>query len=106
MRLLSRKEEILLLAIWRLREEAYGIPIREYVMEATDTYWSIGAIYDVLDRLKRNGLVRTRTGEPLNERGGKRRRYYRVTKAGHRALTAVREVQDTLWADLPALAFE
>ena len=75
MRLLSRKEELLLLTIWKLQNNAYGVPIREHVSKSTKKYWSIGAIYDVLDRLTRSGLVTTHISEPLPERGGKSKRF-------------------------------
>lgn len=101
MKWLSRKEEMVMLAVWRLRSEAYGISIREQVTEATGKYWSIGAIYDVLDRLRRKGLVSARTGEPQAERGGKSKRFYDVTRRGFEALGEVRELQRELWHGLP-----
>ena len=80
MKWLSRKEELLLLSIWKLKDNAYGVTIREHVSKTTDKYWSIGAIYDVLDRLTRKGLVNTVVGEPVKERGGKSRRFYKITE--------------------------
>ena len=71
MKFLSRQEELLLLSIWKLREKAYGVTIRQHVSEVTKKYWSIGAIYDVLDRLERKRLVATVIGEPTKARGGK-----------------------------------
>ena len=71
MKFLSRQEEILLLAILKLKENAYGVTIRELVSESTQKYWSIGAIYDILDRLERKKLVKPIVGEPTAERGGK-----------------------------------
>ena len=108
MKLLSRKEELLLLTIWKLEDEAYGVPIREYISKATKKYWSIGAVYDVLDRLNRKGYVMTLVSEPLAERGGKSRRYYRITKKGYEALEEVKLLQSTMWSDLskPALDSE
>ena len=63
MKLLSRSEEIVLLAIWQLQHNAYGISIRDKVMESTGQDWSIGAIYAPLHRLEKKGLVRTQEGE-------------------------------------------
>lgn len=106
MRLLSRKEELLLLTIWRLKESAYGVPVREHVSRATGKYWSIGAVYDVLDRLTRSGFVTAVTGEPTAERGGKSKRFYRVTRAGFEALEEIRGIQESMWSDLPDPAYE
>ncbi|MFC1477590.1 PadR family transcriptional regulator [candidate division KSB1 bacterium] len=104
MKFLSRQEEILLLAILKLKETAYGVTIRELVSESTQKYWSIGAIYDILDRLERKGLVKPIIGEPTAERGGKSKRYYAVTKEGHRALEEVRTLQNEMWSGIPKTA--
>jgi len=105
MKFLSRQEELLLLSILKLGKNAYGVPIRQHVSDVTDKYWSIGAIYDVLDRLTRKGFVFTVTGEPEKKRGGKSKRFYRITKQGVRALEEVKELQQKTWIDIsvPAL---
>ena len=100
MKFLSRPEELLLLSILRLGENAYGVPLRRHVCDVTDKYWSIGAIYDVLDRLTRKGLVSTISGEPEKKRGGKSKRFYRITKQGVKALEEVRELQKKTWIDI------
>ena len=104
--LLSRKEELLLLTIWKLEDNAYGVTVREQVSKVTQKYWSIGAVYDVLDRLTRKGFVKTTISNPIAERGGKSRRFYTITKAGHEALEEVKEIQSAMWADLPKPAFK
>ncbi len=106
MKILSRKEEMLLLTIWKLQDNAYGVPIREQVSASTKKYWSIGAVYDVLDRLTRKGLVQTTISEPTAERGGKSKRFYNITKDGFEALEEVKEIQSSMWADLPKPAFK
>lgn len=106
MKWLSRKEELLLLSIWKLQDNAYGVTIREHVSKTTKKYWSIGAIYDVLDRLTRKGFVTTVISEPVAERGGKSKRFYKITKDGFEALEEVKEIQNTMWSDLPKPAFE
>jgi PadR family transcriptional regulator PadR len=100
---LSRKEELLILSIWRLQDNAYGVTIREQLRESTRRYWSIGAVYDVLDRLSRKGLVSTTISSPLPERGGKRRKMYTVTRKGFVALEDIRRTIDDLRATLPRL---
>jgi PadR family transcriptional regulator PadR len=96
MKWLSRKEEFVLLAVTHLAENAYGVPIREYLSRITGKYWSIGATYDVLDRLVRKGCLISTSAGPTPERGGKSKRYYSITDKGHRALAELREMQRTL----------
>lgn len=102
MKLLSRQEELLLLTIWKLKDEAYGVPIREEVTSRSGKYWSIGAIYDVLDRLTRKGYVNTHISAPVAERGGKSRKYYEITEKGFAALEQVKKLHDEMWTDLPS----
>lgn len=106
MKLLSRTEEIVLLAVWRLQGQAYGIPIREQVSAATRYTWSIGAVYAPLQRLEKKGYVRTYPGEPTAERGGRRKVFYELTPKGKSALLQIKQVHDALWIGLPALSLE
>lgn len=106
MRYISRKEELLLLTIWRLGANAYGVPVREHVSKATGKYWSIGAVYDVLDRLTRSGYVTAIVSDPTPERGGKSKRFYKLSKAGFEALEEIKKLQESMWSDLPDPAYE
>jgi PadR family transcriptional regulator PadR len=106
MKLLSRIEEIILLAIWRLGDEAYGMAIREEVIKATGKKWLLGAIYGPLGRLQKNGYVTTIKGEPTPERGGRAKVYYRVTKKGKNALTELYRVQKLIWEGISPQKFE
>ena len=99
MNLLSRSEEIVLLAIWRLQDNAYGVTIRTLVREATGYPWSIGAVYAPLYRLERKGLVRMIPGEPTPERGGRSKIYYTLTPEGKKALLRIKRVHDVLWGE-------
>ncbi len=101
MKLLSRQEEIVLLSIWHLKGNAYGVTIREHISEITGRYWSIGAIYVPLDRLWEKGLVETYQGPTSKKRGGRSKRYYQVTPEGMRLLQEIRQVQNVLWKDFP-----
>ena len=67
---LSKQEELILLAVWRLQNEAYGIPIRKYLKEVTGKKISIGGIYVPLDRLVRKGFLESHQGTPTPQRGG------------------------------------
>lgn len=106
MKLLSRQEEIVLLSIWQLKGNAYGVTIREHISELTGKYWSIGAIYVPLDRLSEKGLVETRQGLPSKQRGGRSKRFYAVTPEGMKILQEIKLVQEAFWKDFPKVAAE
>lgn len=103
MRLVSRIEEIILLSIWRLESDAYGIAILEEVRKATGRTWLTGSIYTSLGRLLKRGLVDCFEGEPVPERGGRRKIYYRITSDGLEALKDIRKVNTAIWTDIPLL---
>ena len=90
---LGSLEQLLLLALLRLGDDAYGVPIRDEIEERTGRVISPGAIYTALDRLETRRLVRSRLGDPTPERGGKRKRHYRLTAKGS---TAIAEAQRDL----------
>ena len=104
MKLLSRQEEIVLLSIWKLKDNAYGVTIREYISKITGKYWSIGAIYVPLDRLTEKGFVSPYQGEPTEKRGGKSKRFYKITDEGLQALAEIKHLQETLWDGFPMIA--
>ena len=79
-------EQLLLLALVRLGDGTYGVPIRAEIEARTGRLVSPGAIYTALDRLERRGLVRSALGEPNAARGGKRKRLYRLTASGANAI--------------------
>ena len=79
-------EQLLLLAIVRLGDDTYGVPVRDEIEARTGRAVSPGAVYTALDRLERRGLVRSKLGEPTAERGGKRKRHYRLTAKGAEAI--------------------
>jgi len=83
---LGEFEQLVLLAVMRLEDEAYGATIRRLIEESTGRDVSIGAIYTTLDRLYGKGLVTASIGEPTGERGGRRRKIYTVQKAGREAI--------------------
>jgi PadR family transcriptional regulator, regulatory protein PadR len=79
---LGEFEQIVLLAILRLSDQAYGVTIRQEIRKHTGRNTVPGALYTTLDRLEQKGLVASRLGEPTPERGGRAKRYYDVTAAG------------------------
>ncbi len=83
---LGEFEQLVLIAIVRLDDDAYGATIRRDIEERTERRLSISAVYTTLDRLERKGLVRSWTGEPTAQRGGRRRKHFALQPAGARAL--------------------
>jgi DNA-binding PadR family transcriptional regulator len=86
-------EQLLLLALAHLAEEAHGGSIRRLIETRTGRLVSPGAIYTACDRLERRGFLTSALGEPTPERGGKRKRYYRLRPAGRAALRAQQAAQ-------------
>lgn len=97
MSLISRNEELVLLAIWSLQDDAYTITIRRHLRSVTGYSWSLGAIYSPLERLVRRGLLSSCTTEPTPERGGRSKRIYRLTPQGRYALIAIKRVEEEAW---------
>jgi PadR family transcriptional regulator PadR len=106
MRLLTRTEEIILLSIWRLGENAYGITIREEVGKATGEEWQLGAIYPFLSRLHQGGYVKTLTSRSTPERGGRHKIMYRLTESGKDALAEVQQVNARAWDGISPFVFK
>ncbi|MBA2306090.1 MAG: helix-turn-helix transcriptional regulator [Acidobacteria bacterium] len=94
---LGEFEQIVLLAILRLGDEAYAIPVRAEIDARTGRDVARGALYTALERLGAKACVTSRMSDPLPERGGRSRRYYTVTPAGLRALGASRAALLALW---------
>ncbi len=103
---LTRTEEIILLAIWKLQDAAYGMSVREQVAKDTGKKWRSGAVYAPLGRLLKNGYVCQIKGEPTPERGGRHKIYYRLTNEGKKALIEIREVNASIWLGVPKLEID
>lgn len=106
MKFLSRIEEILLLAIWKLKDNAYGISIREQVEKDTNMNWLSGAIYAPLNRLKKNGFVSISQAKGSAELGGRPRIYYTLTQLGNNQLASIQALNIDMWCDIPMLKKE
>ena len=100
---LGELEQIVLLAVLRLGEHAYAIPVLDVIEEQTGRKLARGALYTALARLEDKGCLRSRLGEPLAERGGRARRYFSVTPPAVRALKQQRSALLRLWRGLEAL---
>ena len=102
---LGEFEEIVLLTTGVLHDEAYGIAIKKEMEERLGRNVSVGALHSALRRMEAKGYIASRLGEATRERGGKRKRYFQVTKEGQRALQEVMDIRKQLWAALPENAF-
>lgn len=97
MDVLSRADEILLLAILRLRDDAYGVSIVKEVRQRTGKTLKLGGLWVSLDILAKKGLISKRMGDPTPARGGRSKIYYALTPAGLEALERVNRFNRSLW---------
>lgn len=103
--MLTRIEELLLLTVWRLQADAYGLSIRRQVSRLLGRKVSVGAVYIPLERLAKRGFLATWESEPTAKRGGRRKRFYKLTPKGLAALNTVKRIHEQAWSGLPELAF-
>lgn len=83
---LGEFEQLVMLALVRLGENAYGVTVRAEIEKRAGREVALGAIYKTLARLEDKGLISSAVGDPTPERGGRRKKFYRVAAAGIRAL--------------------
>ena len=100
---LGEFELILLLTLIRLGDEAYGVPLSRELALRRGRDVSVGSVYAALDRLELKGLVASSLGESTPERGGRAKRYFRVTEQGLRSVHETRKVLSKLWKSLPSV---
>src|SRR5580765_1233333 len=94
-------ELLVLLALIRLGDDAYGVPIADAIEESSGREVAIGSVYITLDRLEAKGLVSSRLGEPTAERGGRAKTYFRITAKGLREARQARRTLMNLWGGVP-----
>ncbi len=104
MKYLTITEQIYLIAIWHLKNEAYGVKIREKIIELTGKQMVFGTLYNNLDGLVKKSFVSTKKGDTGRDRGGNIKVFYSLTDDGLKALQESRELQESLWASIPNLA--
>ena len=96
---LSKMEEILLIAIWQLKGEAYGYRLRKHILNIIKKDFSYGNLYSALNQLEKKGYVIKTLGNPTESRRGKQKAYFSVTDEGKEALRESKEVYQLLWSD-------
>jgi PadR family transcriptional regulator, regulatory protein PadR len=99
-------EHVVLLALLRLEDRAYGVTVRREIQSRTRREVSIGAVYSTLDRLEAKGYVKSSLGDPTPERGGRSKRFFRITAKGfaavnrtHTALQRMTEGLKPIWSN-------
>ncbi|HAS39178.1 MAG TPA: PadR family transcriptional regulator [Microscillaceae bacterium] len=103
---LGEFEEIVMLTVAILHGKAYGVAIIEEIKERLERNVSIGSLQTVLKRLEDKGYLESELGEATKARGGKRKRYFKVTNLGMGKLKEAKEQRQNLWQAIPTIAFQ
>ena len=98
---LGHFELLVLLALIRHGEDAYGVPIARALEESTGKPVILASVYNTLERLEEKGLVRSEFGEPTSQRGGRAKRYFAITASGLKEVRAAKKALTTLWRGIP-----
>jgi PadR family transcriptional regulator PadR len=101
--LLGSFELMVLLALIRLGDEAYGVPIAQLIEDSTGRDVLLGSVYAALERLEGKGFVVSSLGDPTPERGGRAKRFFRITTKGLQQVRETRQALTTLWRGIPQL---
>ncbi|MBO3700123.1 PadR family transcriptional regulator [Roseivirga sp. E12] len=100
---LGEFQEVVLLVILSLDSNAYGVTIKQEIMNKVNRDISRGALHTALSRLEEKGFITSEQGEAHEDRGGRRKRYYTVTNTGLTALHEARSLRDELWSQIPKI---
>jgi DNA-binding PadR family transcriptional regulator len=100
---LTRNEELILLSIWKLKGNAYGVTIRANFKTVTGKALNYGSLYNTLYRLVQRGFVTTNESAPLSRQGGRRKILYTLTSQGEKALAEAQKIQRLAWGEVPEL---
>lgn len=103
---LGEFEEIIMLTVGVLGEEAYGLAIKEYIEPKLRRTVSMGALHTGLYRLEEKGYLKSKLGKATNVRGGKPKRFFIVTNAGQKVLKKAMEDRQQLWKEIPEGVFK
>jgi len=106
MKEITRAEEIVLLAIWRLKEKAYGVSVRRQIRKDTGKDYTYGTLYGLLRQLAAKGYVHKVMGDPLPKKGGRSRTYFKLTSSGVQALKDALRLHQRLWENINEFSFD
>ena len=98
---LGHFELLVMLALVRQGEEAYGVPIADAIAQSTGKQVILASVYNTLERLEEKGLVCSTLGQPTPQRGGRAKRYFSITTAGLREVRAAMKALTVLWRGIP-----
>jgi PadR family transcriptional regulator PadR len=96
----SKAEEMVLLAVWRLRDEAYGVSIRRQIRKDTGKDYTYGTLYGILRQMDHKGYIRKIVGDPLPKKGGRSKTYFKLTPEGIKALKDTITLHKRMWKDV------
>lgn len=105
MKELTKLEELVMMAIWRLKDDAYGVKIKSKVKEIGGREYFYNTLYTTFDQLTRKDYITKHFGEPSAIRGGKRKAYFQVTKEGRAALENAFKRHNRVWAGVNEKSF-
>lgn len=94
--MLTKLEEQILMAVWKLDGEGYGVNIFQYLDEVNEKRITLGVVYDILERLCKKGLVKAQLGAPTPVRGGMKKKYYIITNRGIEELVKARRIYEKI----------
>lgn len=103
---LGEFEELVLLTVGILNDEAYSISIAREIKKVTKRNVSFVVVHSALNRLEEKGYVDSKLGGATNERGGRSKRYFSISAAGKKALLRTKEQRDELWSMIPKIVFK
>ena len=97
---ISKAEEMVLLAIWRLKDEAYGVSVRRQIRKDTGKDYTYGTLYGLLRQMDHKGFIQKIKGDPIPKKGGRGKTYFMLTPAGIRALKDAIALHRRMWKDI------
>ena len=104
MKEISRAEEMVLLAVWRLGARAYGVTIRNQILKDAGKDYTYGTLYGLLRQMDRKGYIQKAKAEPLPKKGGRSKSYFKITPSGILALKEAIELHHRIWKGLDELS--
>ena len=106
MKELTKAEEMILLAVWRLKDNAYGVSIRKKIEQTANKDYTYGTLYGLLEQLVKKNFLTRKKGEPIPERGGRGKMFYKLTPHGIDALKQALELHKSVWQDITEVTFD
>lgn len=103
---LGEFEELVLLSVASQSDQAYGVSVRQYIIDETTRNVNISAVHEVLKRLERKGYLKSKMGGATQERGGRRKRYFTLTASGRKTLEEAMKLKIQLYKRVPNLSLK